>query len=134
MNKNELEISRILTLFEETIEEHSNVLDDLENILSFPSLDQNKIEIITKKLRRIRNKIRKGIEVLMKNFNGIENNNLKEETLGILNYLYNIGLKDEIELLNKLKELCDKGDIKVEVEKDIIQLREFVDKLSHFSF
>ncbi|MEM1626106.1 MAG: hypothetical protein QXV69_02310 [Sulfolobaceae archaeon] len=134
MNEEEIEVSRVLISFEQIIEEHSEVLQRLENLLSFPQIDIDKANLLTKRLKRLRKEIKKGIDIILKNYQKLARSELKEEAYGICSYLREIGIPDEIELLEKLRDNARENGYILDLSSDIKEAREFIEKLSQFSF
>ncbi|WP_054845093.1 hypothetical protein [Sulfuracidifex tepidarius] len=58
----------------------------------------------------------------------------KEEALGILNYLMVVGLKEEKDTINQLKENMNRRGITNDLEKDLDQLQRILNSISRFSF
>jgi len=134
MNESEIEVSRVLLSFEQLIEEHSEVLERLENLLAFPQVDLDKAYLLTKRLKKIRREIRKGIDIILKNYDKLIQTQLKEETYGICNYLKEIGIPEELEILERLKESAERTGSSLDLTNDIQEAREFMEKLTQFNF
>jgi len=134
MNESEIEVLRVLLSFEQLIEEHSEVLERLENLLAFPQVDLDKAYLLTKRLKKIRREIRKGIDIILKNYDKLIQTQLKEETYGICNYLKEIGIPEELEILERLKESAERTGSSLDLTNDIQEAREFMEKLTQFNF
>ncbi|MEM3221601.1 MAG: hypothetical protein QXQ97_04390, partial [Saccharolobus sp.] len=102
MNDSDIIVSRILLNFETVIEDHTNYLDELENLVAFTDPDVEKVMRLLKRMRRVRRELSKGLDVIVKNINEVSDSKIREEALGLINYLAIIGLKDEKELLSTL--------------------------------
>lgn len=117
MNESDIEIGRVLLHFDQVIEEHNSYLEELENLLELPEIEIDKLTRLLKRLRRTRKEIMEGISQLVKNLSSSTDAKLKEEALGIINYFYVVGIKDEIEALKKALE--KESSLKDEIEKDL---------------
>ncbi|MDT7873060.1 MAG: hypothetical protein RRB18_05560 [Sulfolobaceae archaeon] len=104
MNESEIEIGRVLLHFEQVVEEYHLTLEELENYLTFPEIEQEKLEKLLRRLRRNRRQLLNGIQVIVNHVNNVTNNKMKEEALGLLNYFYIVGLNDDEKALMKAKE------------------------------
>lgn len=104
MNESEIEIGRVLLHFEQIVEEYHLTLEELENYLTFPEIEQEKLEKLLRRLRRNRRQLLNGIQVIVNHVNNVTNNKMKEEALGLLNYFYIVGLNDDEKALIKAKE------------------------------
>ncbi|PVU75810.1 hypothetical protein DDW11_01405 [Sulfolobus sp. SCGC AB-777_G06] len=104
MNESEIEIERVLLHFEQVVEEYHLTLEELENYLTFPEIEQEKLEKLLRRLRRNRRQLLNGIQVIVNHVNNVTNNKMKEEALGLLNYFYIVGLNDDEKALIKAKE------------------------------
>jgi uncharacterized protein YnzC (UPF0291/DUF896 family) len=104
MNESEIEIGRVLLHFEQVVEEYHLTLEELENYLTFPEIEQEKLEKLLRRLRRNRRQLLNGIQVIVNHVNNVTNNKMKEEALGLLNYFYIVGLNDDEKALIKAKE------------------------------
>ncbi|MEM0016229.1 MAG: hypothetical protein QXQ01_00650 [Saccharolobus sp.] len=134
MNDSDIIVSRILLNFETVIEDHTNYLDELENLVAFTDPDVEKVMRLLKRMRRVRRELSKGLDVIVKNINEVSDSKIREEALGLINYLAIIGLKDEKELLSTLNiHLKDKG-INLEIDKDIEQITKIINSMSHLNF
>ncbi|MEM3280824.1 MAG: hypothetical protein QXR34_02440 [Saccharolobus sp.] len=134
MNDSDIIVSRILLNFETVIEDHTNYLNELENLVAFTDLDVEKVMRLLKRMRRVRRELSKGLDVIVKNINEVSDSKIREEALGLINYLAIIGLKDEKELLSTLNiHLKDKG-INLEIDKDIEQITKIINSMSHLNF
>lgn len=135
MNQEEVEISRILLYLESVVEDHSNYLEELENILAFPpqSMDLKRLEIILKRMRRTRKDIASSMNVIISNLNKVTDKNLKEEALGILSYFYLVGFNDEKNLLTSLRENALKVGYEIDISKDLAEIDELRSKMEKFS-
>ncbi|MEM3305231.1 MAG: hypothetical protein QXK68_00190 [Saccharolobus sp.] len=134
MNDSDIIVSRILLNFETVIEDHTNYLNELENLVAFTDLDVEKVMRLLKRMRRVRRELSKGLDAIVKNINEVSDSKIREEALGLINYLAIIGLKDEKELLSTLNiHLKDKG-INLEIDKDIEQITKIINSMSHLNF
>ncbi|MEM0068285.1 MAG: hypothetical protein QXY68_00505 [Saccharolobus sp.] len=134
MNDSDIIVSRILLNFETVIEDHTNYLNELENLVAFTDPDVEKVMRLLKRMRRVRRELSKGLDVIVKNINEVSDSKIREEALGLINYLAIIGLKDEKELLSTLNiHLKDKG-INLEIDKDIEQITKIINSMSHLNF
>ena len=134
MNDSDIIVSRILLNFETVIEDHTNYLNELENLVAFTDLDVEKVMRLLKRMRRVRRELSKGLDVIVKNINEVSDSKIREEALGLINYLAIIGLKDEKELLSTLNiHLKDKG-INLEIDQDIEQIPKIINSMSHLNF
>ncbi|MEM0188027.1 MAG: hypothetical protein QW550_01395 [Saccharolobus sp.] len=134
MNDSDIIVSRILFNLETVIEDHTNYLNELENLVAFTDPDVEKVMRLLKRMRRVRRELSKGLDVIVKNINEVSDSKIREEALGLINYLAIIGLKDEKELLSTLNiHLKDKG-INLEIDKDIEQITKIINSMSHLNF
>ncbi|MEM3516118.1 MAG: hypothetical protein QW281_05745 [Saccharolobus sp.] len=134
MNDSDIIVSRILLNLETVIEDHTNYLNELENLVAFTDPDVEKVMRLLKRMRRVRRELSKGLDVIVKNINEVSDSKIREEALGLINYLAIIGLKDEKELLSTLNiHLKDKG-INLEIDKDIEQITKIINSMSHLNF
>lgn len=117
MNESEIEIGRVLLHFEQVVEEYHLTLEELENYLTFPEIEQEKLEKLLRKLRRNRRQLLNGIQVIVNHVNNVTNNKMKEEALGLLNYFYVVGLNDDEKALIKAKE--KEANLAEEINKDL---------------
>jgi len=127
-------VSRILFEFETIIKDHSFYLDELQNMIEIPEFDVEKAERLIKRMRRVRRDLERGINVITQNVESMSETNMKEEALGILNYLMTVGLKEEKEMLMQLKDSLTKRGIQNDLEKDVNQIQRILNNISRFSF
>jgi uncharacterized protein YnzC (UPF0291/DUF896 family) len=117
MNESEIEIGRVLLHFEKVVEEYHLTLEELENYLTFPEIEQEKLEKLLRRLRRNRRQLLNGIQVIVNHVNNVTNNKMKEEALGLLNYFYIVGLNDDEKALIKAKE--KETNLAEEINRDL---------------
>lgn len=117
MNESEIEIGRVLLHFEQVVEEYHLTLEELENYLTLPEIEQEKLEKLLRRLRRNRRQLFNGIEVIVNHINNVTDNKMKEEALGLLNYFYIVGLNDDEKALKKAKE--KETNLAEEIDKDL---------------
>ncbi|MEJ2778046.1 MAG: hypothetical protein RXQ78_01970 [Sulfolobaceae archaeon] len=117
MNESEIEIGRVLLHFEQVVEEYHLTLEELENYLTFPEIEQEKLEKLLRRLRRNRRQLLNGIQVIVNHVNNVTNNKMKEEALGLLNYFYIVGLNDDEKALIKAKE--KETNLAEEINRDL---------------
>jgi len=117
MNESEIEIGRVLLHFEQVVEEYHLTLEELENYLTFPEIEQEKLEKLLRRLRRNRRQLLNGIQVIVNHVNNVTNNKMKEEALGLLNYFYIVGLNDDEKALMKAKE--KETNLAEEINRDL---------------
>lgn len=117
MNESEIEIGRVLLHFEQVVEEYHLTLEELENYLTFPEIEQEKLDKLLRKLRRNRRQLFNGIQVIVNHVNSVTDNKMKEEALGLLNYFYMVGLNDDEKALIKAKE--KDSSLSEEINKDL---------------
>jgi hypothetical protein len=127
-------VSRILFEFETIIKDHSFYLDELQNMIEIPEFDVEKAERLIKRMRRVRRDLERGINVITQNVESMSETNMKEEALGILNYLMTVGLKEEKEMLMQLKDSLTKRGVQNDLEKDVNQIQRILNNISRFSF
>ncbi|MCY0850570.1 hypothetical protein [Sulfuracidifex metallicus] len=130
----DIKVSRILFEFETIIKDHSFYLDELQNMIEIPEFDVEKAERLIKRMRRVRRDLERGINVITQNVESMSETNMKEEALGILNYLMTVGLKEEKEMLMQLKDGLTKRGIQNDLEKDVDQIQRILNNISRFSF
>ncbi|WOE51147.1 hypothetical protein [Sulfuracidifex metallicus] len=130
----DIKVSRILFEFETIIKDHSFYLDELQNMIEIPEFDVEKAERLIKRMRRVRRDLERGINVITQNVESMSETNMKEEALGILNYLMTVGLKEEKEMLMQLKDSLTKRGIQNDLEKDVDQIQRILNNISRFSF
>ncbi|MUN28325.1 hypothetical protein GC250_02320 [Sulfolobus metallicus DSM 6482 = JCM 9184] len=134
MSMSDIKVSRILFEFETIIKDHSFYLDELQNMIEIPEFDVEKAERLIKRMRRVRRDLERGINVITQNVESMSETNMKEEALGILNYLMTVGLKEEKEMLMQLKDSLTKRGIQNDLEKDVDQIQRILNNISRFSF
>jgi hypothetical protein len=134
MNEGELKILRVLKDFEEFIEDHSQYLQELENMIAIAEPDYNRAVRIIRRIRRVRKNILEGTSIILQNISEVKDPNIKEESIGIVSYLQLIGLKDEKELLRSVNELVKKAGYDLDIQADIEQLDNAIASLSKLSF
>jgi uncharacterized protein YnzC (UPF0291/DUF896 family) len=117
MNESEIEIGRVLLHFEQVVEEYHLTLEELENYLTFPEIEQEKLEKLLRRLRRNRRQLLNGIQVIVNHVNNVTNNKMKEEALGLLNYFYIVGLNDDEKALIKARE--KETNLAEEINRDL---------------
>jgi len=117
MNESEIEIGRVLLHFEQVVEEYHHALEELENYLTLPEIEQEKLDKLLRKLRRNRRQLLNGIQVIVNHVNNVTDNKMKEEALGLLNYFYVVGLNDDEKVLMKAKE--KEASLSEEINKDL---------------
>ncbi len=130
----DLKVSRVLFEFETIIKDHSFYLEELENIVSIPDFDVDKAERLIKRMRRLRRDLERGISVITRNIDLMNEKQTKEEALGILNYLMVVGLKEEKDIINQMKENMNRRGVSNDLEKDLDQLQRILNSISRFSF
>ncbi|ADX82987.1 hypothetical protein GO599_12725 [Sulfolobus islandicus] len=134
MNESDIAISRVLFDFETIINDHTEYLNELENLVTFPEPDIGKATRLVRRMRRVRKELFQGLEVIIQNIDKTSDTKIKEEALGLVNYLVIVGLKDEKELLNSLNNyLKDKG-VNMEIDKDLEQIDKIMNSMSHLNF
>ncbi|ACP35788.1 conserved hypothetical protein [Sulfolobus islandicus Y.G.57.14] len=134
MNESDMAISRVLFDFETIINDHTEYLNELENLVTFPEPDIGKATRLVRRMRRVRKELFQGLEVIIQNIDKTSDTKIKEEALGLVNYLVIVGLKDEKELLNSLNNyLKDKG-VNMEIDKDLEQIDKIMNSMSHLNF
>ncbi|MCH4814622.1 MAG: hypothetical protein QXY87_00345 [Saccharolobus sp.] len=134
MNESDMAISRVLFDFETIINDHTEYLNELENLVAFPEPDIGKATRLVRRMRRVRKELFQGLEVIIQNIDKTSDTKIKEEALGLINYLVIVGLKDEKELLNSLNNyLKDKG-VNMEIDKDLEQIDKIMNSMSHLNF
>ncbi|ACP38413.1 hypothetical protein [Saccharolobus islandicus] len=134
MNESDMAISRVLFDFETIINDHTEYLNELENLVTFPEPDIGKATRLVRRMRRVRKELLQGLEVIIQNIDKTSDTKIKEEALGLVNYLVIVGLKDEKELLNSLNNyLKDKG-VNMEIDKDLEQIDKIMNSMSHLNF
>ncbi|MEM1629680.1 MAG: hypothetical protein QW214_02360 [Saccharolobus sp.] len=134
MNDSDIIVSRILLNLETVIEDHTNYLNELENLVAFTDPDVEKVMRLLKRMRRVRRELSKGLDVIVKNINEVSDSKIREEALGLINYLAIIGLKDEKELLSTLNIYLKNKGINLEIDKDIEQITKIINSMSHLNF
>ncbi|AWR94560.1 hypothetical protein [Acidianus brierleyi] len=134
MNEGELKILKVLKDFEEFIEDHSQYLEELENMIAIAEPDYNRAVRIVRRIRRVRKNILEGTSIILQNISEVKDPNIKEESIGIVSYLQLIGLKDEKDLLRSLNELVKKSGYDLDIQSDIEQLDGAIASLSKLSF
>lgn len=117
MNESDIEIGRVLLQFDQVIEEHNSYLEELENLIELPNAETDRINRILKKMRRTRREILNGISNIVKHITTSNDSKIKEEALGIMNYFYVVGIKDEENALRRVMEID--FSFKDDIEKDI---------------
>ncbi|BAB65335.1 hypothetical protein [Sulfurisphaera tokodaii] len=132
MNESDIEIGRVLLQFDQVIEEHNSYLEELENIIELPSVETDKIHRILKRMRRTRKEILSGISNIVKHIATSNDKKIKEEALGIMNYFYVVGIKDEENALRKVMEID--LSFKEDVEKDIETLEKIRSLVMQFIY
>ena len=134
MNDSDIIVSRILLNLETVIEDHTNYLNESENLVAFTDPDVEKVMRLLKRMRRVRRELSKGLDVIVKNINEVSDSKIREEALGLINYLAIIGLKDEKELLSTLNIYLKNKGINLEIDKDIEQITKIINSMSHLNF
>ena len=134
MNDSDIIVSRILLNLETVIEDHTNYLNEWENLVAFTDPDVEKVMRLLKRMRRVRRELSKGLDVIVKNINEVSDSKIREEALGLINYLAIIGLKDEKELLSTLNIYLKNKGINLEIDKDIEQITKIINSMSHLNF
>jgi len=132
MNESDIEIGRVLLLFDEVVEEHNSYLEELENLLELPTIDKDRLQRLLKRLRRTRKEILEGINSITAHINNSKDPKIKEEALGIINYFYVVGINDEEEALRKLLTLD--SSMKDEIENDISMLERIKSLIVQFIY
>ncbi|TRM95868.1 hypothetical protein DJ527_13175, partial [Sulfolobus sp. F1] len=131
MNESDTEVSRVLFEFETVIEDHTAYLDELENLIVLSEIDLNKATRLVKRMRRVRKELLQGLEIINENIDKVSDLKIKEEALGLINYLIVLGLKDEKEMLNTLNQNLKNKGIDLDIEKDIEQIDKIMNSIAH---
>lgn len=134
MNESDREVSRILLNFETVIEDHTVYLNELENLIVFPEPDIEKATRLIRKMRRVRREISQGLDIIAKNIDNVSDLKIKEEALGLVNYLIIVGFKDEKDMLNTLNNYLKSKGIDLQLDKDIEQITSIINRISHLNF
>ncbi|AOL15960.1 hypothetical protein BFU36_03615 [Sulfolobus sp. A20] len=134
MNESDTEVSRVLFEFETVIEDHTAYLDELENLIVLSEIDLNKATRLVKRMRRVRKELLQGLEIINENIDKVSDLKIKEEALGLINYLIVLGLKDEKEMLNTLNQNLKNKGIDLDIEKDIEQIDKIMNSIAHLNF
>ncbi|AAK40766.1 hypothetical protein SULI_07275 [Saccharolobus solfataricus] len=134
MNESDMVISRVLFDFETIINDHTEYLNELENLVAFPNPDIGKATRLVRRMRRVRKELFQGLEVIIQNIDKTTDNQIKEEALGLVNYLVIVGLKDEKELLNNLNNYLKGKGVNIEIDKDLEQIEKIMNSVSHLNF
>ncbi|QKQ99781.1 hypothetical protein GWK48_04710 [Metallosphaera tengchongensis] len=130
----ERRVREVLTKFEEIIENHSNNLSQLENMLAINQLDVDRCNRIVKRVRRTRKELSDGLKIIIEHFDSISDKTIREETLGIVSYLNLIGFSDEMELLKALEKQMKNAGAQIDIGDDIQQLNVLMELTSKLSF
>ncbi|QGA67612.1 hypothetical protein [Sulfolobus sp. E11-6] len=134
MNESDIAISRVLFDFETIINDHTEYLNELENLVAFPEPDIGKASRLVRRMRRVRKELLQGLEVIMQNIDKTSDTKIREEALGLVNYLIIVGLKDEKELLNNLNNYLKGKGVNMEIDKDLEQIDKIINNMSHLNF
>ncbi|MDT7860747.1 MAG: hypothetical protein RRA45_00785 [Saccharolobus sp.] len=134
MNESDREVSRILLNFETVIEDHTAYLNELENLIVFPEPDIEKATRLIRKMRRVRRELSQGLDIITKNIDNVSDLKIKEEALGLVNYLVIVGLKDEKDMLTTLNNYLKGKGIDLQLDKDIEQITSIINRISHLNF
>ncbi|QGA54768.1 hypothetical protein GFS03_09365 [Sulfolobus sp. E5-1-F] len=134
MNESDIAISRVLFDFEAIINDHTEYLNELENLVAFPEPDIGKASRLVRRMRRVRKELLQGLEVIMQNIDKTSDTKIREEALGLVNYLIIVGLKDEKELLNNLNNYLKGKGVNMEIDKDLEQIDKIINNMSHLNF
>ncbi len=134
MSEGELKILKVLKDFEEFIEDHSQYLEELENMVAIAEPDYDRAVRIIRRMRRVRKNILEGTTIILQNISEVKDPNIKEESIGIVSYLQLIGLRDEKDLLKSLNEIIKKSGYDLNIQNDIEQLDNAIASLSKLSF
>lgn len=132
MNESDIEIGRVLLQFDEIVEEHNSYLEELENMLEFPTVDRERLVRLLKRLRRTRKEILNGINSISNHINSSNDSKIKEEALGLMNYFYVVGLNDEEIALRKV--LTIDVTMKEEIENDLLTLERIKSLVMQFIY
>ncbi|BCS91900.1 hypothetical protein L3N51_00218 [Metallosphaera sp. J1] len=130
----EQKIRDVLVKFEEIIENHSNNLNQLENLIAINQPDVERCHRIVKRIRRTRKELYDGLKVIIEHYPSLKDEKIKQETLGIVSYLNLIGFTDEMELLRSAEDLLRKAGVSLNIQADLTQLEELVKMTSKLSF
>ncbi|BDB97572.1 hypothetical protein [Saccharolobus caldissimus] len=134
MNESDREVSRILLNFETVIEDHTVYLNELENLIVFPEPDVEKATRLIRKMRRVRRELSQGLDIIAKNIDNVSDLKIKEEALGLVNYLVIVGFKDEKDMLTTLNNYLKSKGIDLQLDKDIEQITSIINRISHLNF
>ncbi len=134
MSESDREVSRVLFEFETVIEDHTAYLDELENLIVLSEIDLNKATRLVKRMRRVRKELSQGLKIINENIDKVSDSKIKEEALGLINYLIVLGLKDEKEMLTTLNQNLKNKGINLEIEKDIEQIDKIMNSIAHLNF
>lgn len=132
MNESDIEIGRVLLQFDQVIEEHNSYLTELENLIELPNIETDKVMRILRRMRRTRRQILGGISSIVNHISQSNDNKLKEEALGIMNYFYVVGINDEEIALRKIIE--KEATFKEDIEKDIEMLEKIKSLVMQFIY
>ncbi|AWR99551.1 hypothetical protein [Metallosphaera hakonensis] len=132
--ESEQKIRDVLVKFEEVIQNHSDNLAQLENIIAINQPDVERCTRIVRRMRRTRKEIYDGLRIILDHFSFVSDLRIKEETQGIVNYLGLIGFNDEIELLKSAEILLRKVGVTLDIREDIDQLEKLIEMTSKLSF
>lgn len=79
MNESDMAISRVLFDFETIINDHTEYLNELENLVTFPEPDIGKATRLVRRMRRVRKELLQGLEVIIQNIDKTSDTKIKEE-------------------------------------------------------
>ncbi|WP_338600873.1 hypothetical protein V6M85_12840 [Sulfolobus tengchongensis] len=134
MNDSDRSISQVLFNFEIVINDHTAYLNELENLMVYPDPDIQKATRLVKRMRKVRKELSQGLEIIVKNIDKASDPKIKEEALGLVNYLTIVGLKDEREMLSTLNNYLKSKGVDIEIDKDLEQINKIINSISHLNF
>jgi|GEM_PF-641428 aryl carrier-like protein len=134
MNKHERAIDQAFSELDEILEEHTNCLEEGENLLASGYLDSDRASKLLLKMRRTRGKLLSEIKRIIENLESTKNREMRDMALGVLNYLALVGLDDEINIITEISRRMHEESGNREFEEDISQIKAMKERLLQFSF
>lgn len=124
-----------LSFFERAMEDHENALQIVENTLATHTSSEEELASALRKIRKARVTLKKELRDILRSLPEAREKELKDDVMGLLSYLYEVGLATEMELLEKARTIVNKDSLLIneiyQDEQDLQSLIQLIQRYNH---
>lgn len=124
-----------LSFFERAMEDHENALQIVENTLATHTSSEEELASALRKIRKARVTLKKELRDILRSLPEAREKELKDDVMGLLSYLYEVGLSTEMELLEKARTIVNKDSLLIneiyQDEQDLQSLIQLIQRYNH---